>query len=815
MKDENRRKILHVLLLMIFISMTAGIIAGGSYYIQRLEHRVKIEVANGLTSVADLKVRQISEWRQEKIRDTSHFSSRYFFYRTLKSWLEKGEDERGKKELLLSLALTAEYYDFESICFLDMTGRKRLCAGKSEDVSVTGNLKSLTRDALTRGTVAFGDFYRCPICGKVHIDVAAPVIDGGGKPLGALIFRIDPDKYLYPLIESWPAPSKTAETLLVRRDGDDVVFLNRLRNSNAAALALRFPVTEERVAAVKAVLGKQGVVDSYDYRNRKVIACLKKIPDSPWYLVAKVDYDEAFGPFQQQLRGLLFMMILLIILSGFVIYVIFAVMEKKIYERLLKAEAEKLLVSKRFEYLMKQAGDGILLIDEEGNIKEFNEKALKTYGYHPEELLSFRLGKLAAEPQSDEAGNISNQEELVYEALHRKKDGSKFPVEISQKMLEIEGKKFTQAIIRDITERKLAEEAVRKSEEHYRSLFDNMSEGFALCEIITDADGKPIDFSYIEVNQAFGRQSGLSPGRIVGKRAREVLPELEESWISTYGAVALTGEPAHFEGFVAEIGRWFNVHCFSPGKGYFAALFIDITARKEMEEHLVRKNGELEDFARKVGHELKNNLVVISRLLEMSKDNIELLKKRSPYIIESANKLMSFVDRSLELAKAGRVISQKKEMNLEPLVSGIFERLKPPGVDAELSVRDLPAPVFGDVAGLEEVFSNLISNSVKYRDREKEKLEITIAQRHFDSQEEIVYRDNGQGVEEGILGHIFEMAYTSTPREGYGFGLPIVQKIIEAHGGHIRAESGGKGKGMTFIITLPYERTAKSGGANE
>ena len=154
---------------------------------------------------------------------------------------------------------------------------------------------------------------------------------------------------------------------------------------------------------------------------------------------------------------------------------------------------------------------------------------------------------------------------------------------------------------REIAERKRSEAALKESEEKYRSLFDTMSEGFALHEIILDATGKPTDYRFLEVNEAFGRMTGLTPAVVKGKTVREVIPAIEESWIETYGKVALTGESTQFENYSAPLSRWYQVRAYSPRKGQFATVFSDITARREMEEALRQSQRDL-NRAQAVAH---------------------------------------------------------------------------------------------------------------------------------------------------------------------------------------------------------------------
>jgi len=136
----------------------------------------------------------------------------------------------------------------------------------------------------------------------------------------------------------------------------------------------------------------------------------------------------------------------------------------------------------------------------------------------------------------------------------------------------------------DITNRKLAEEARREIEQNYQQLFENISQGFALHEVIIDDSGKAVDYRFISVNPAFENLLNIKSENIVGKTVMEVFPDTEQYWIDTYGKVALTGEPLHFENLSREAGKYFEVWAFSPKKMQFASVFSDITERKRSEQ---------------------------------------------------------------------------------------------------------------------------------------------------------------------------------------------------------------------------------------
>src|SRR5580692_2296809 len=140
-----------------------------------------------------------------------------------------------------------------------------------------------------------------------------------------------------------------------------------------------------------------------------------------------------------------------------------------------------------------------------------------------------------------------------------------------------------------------AQDAIAESESRYRSLFENMLEGYAYCEMLFDDRGRPTDFAYLAVNGAFGTLTGLR--NVVGKKFTEVIPRGKDSQpelLERYGRVVLTGKPERFEIEIRALGMWFSISAYGAGKGCFVAVFDNITERKQAEEALLFKTALLE-----------------------------------------------------------------------------------------------------------------------------------------------------------------------------------------------------------------------------
>jgi len=597
------RKPVPFAILGLFMVLSLGIVSIGFINYNKFSDQYRSQMEQHLVSIAELKVDEIAGWRRERLGDGARLSGNTMFISLVRRFFGDPLNDAARWQIDNWLTTMRSAYQYDSIYLLDAGGAVRLIV-KGGAFSIEGHVPKYFKDARASTGVILSDFHREAEDTPLHLSVIAPLTDipGKGAPFGFVIMVIDPGKYLYPMITRWPVPSRTAETLLVRRDSDDVLFLNELRFKKNAALDLRIPLAKTETPAVMAVLGREGVVDGIDYRGVPVIAALKSIPDSPWHLVARVDAQEVYATIRERFWFMVVVMIGLITGAGAGTWLLWRRQsERDLYDRIAAADALRESEEKFSRVFMVSPYAITITRPADGKFIDVNEAFVEITGYSRQEAMDdssigFNLwlnaGERNAVMRELMEGKIISGREFNF----RKKNGEVMTGLYSAGVLSLKKERVILSSINDITDRSRAEARLRASEKRFRSLFENMLNGFAYCKMLYD-NGVPSDFIYLDVNASFERLTGLND--VVGKKVSDLIPGIRKDnpeLFEIYARVAATGISESFESYVGGLDMWFFVSVYSPEREYFVAVFDVITERKRAEQAL----RESEEFTRTV-----------------------------------------------------------------------------------------------------------------------------------------------------------------------------------------------------------------------
>ena len=301
---------------MIFVLTAAGMVVGGiaSYRWQVAE--VRNAAYQGIAAIAELKVQELVRWRGERLEDARQLARERHFSDQVARWMRGGvglgEVERAQLVGILDRERAA--LGCVEVALLDPAGRVLLTSAPVV-TPLSAEEAAELRLVIERGEALLGELHRAGR-GQIQIAALAPLADASGRPFAVVQERYAATDYLFPLIQRWPTASLSAETLLVRRDGDDVLYLNELRHRQHTALLIRHPAASPELPAAQAIRGVRGMVEGRDYRGIPVIADLRQVAGSSWFMIAKVDTDEVLSELRFRAGITVGFVVLSILLAG-------------------------------------------------------------------------------------------------------------------------------------------------------------------------------------------------------------------------------------------------------------------------------------------------------------------------------------------------------------------------------------------------------------------------------------------------------------------------------------------------------------------
>jgi signal transduction histidine kinase len=378
----------------------------------------------------------------------------------------------------------------------------------------------------------------------------------------------------------------------------------------------------------------------------------------------------------------------------------------------------------------------------------------------------------------------------------------------------------------EITERKRSEELARNAEEKFRTLFYAMTEMVILNEIVYDADGNAVDYRILDCNRDAVSVSGIPTDQMIGRLASELYGSSPPDHLAEFAAVARSGVPYVYSDYYQQTDRYFTVSAVSPKKGSFATITTDVTAITRMKNAMIEKNRELENYLYVASHDLRSPLVNIqgfsARLKKQTEDIREVFGSVSPeteqilsegipktldFIFTNVAKMDRLINGLLLISRTGRIAMAVRKQNMNKLVRAVVDSFayQIEQQHAVVTIGDL-ADCYGDENLLNQLFSNIVSNALKYGDPSRPLIVVIGSRVKF---ARVVYSvsDNGIGISKNHRAKIWDVFYRvdwNGPVSGDGIGLSVVKRVIDKHHGKIWLESE-EGRGSTFFIELPSE----------
>ncbi len=390
--------------LTIFITASACIIILGYYIYQNQKKDISNAAKQQLTAIAELKVWEINNWRSERIGDSSVIFKNNAFASDVMNYFNNPSSLEAKKNVLSLLLAIQKSYNYKNILLLDKNKNVQL-ALNYRDKDFGESHSSVINEAVGKNDIVISNFHLNNKTGDIHLSIVIPITmvqKSGSRHLGTVIIMIDPRMRLFPTIRLWPVPSETGESLLVHRDGDDVVYLNALRHIKNVPLMMKRPLTESSLPAAMAVLGAKGAVYGTDYRKKNVLAAIKAVPDSNWFLIVKVDTDEIYAPLAARFWAIVIFVILTILILGVMVAYIWRYQQAKYYRE--KYELEDKRASLYARSLIEASLDPLVTISPDGKIMDVNASTELITGRSRQELIGSNFSNYFTKPTEAEKG---------------------------------------------------------------------------------------------------------------------------------------------------------------------------------------------------------------------------------------------------------------------------------------------------------------------------------------------------------------------------------------------------------------------------
>jgi PAS domain S-box-containing protein/diguanylate cyclase (GGDEF)-like protein len=499
--------------LLVFMLFSAALIATGVFLFHAQRAQIRGNAEAQLRAVGELRIEQISNWLSAARANARHFGRVSPHVKEFDAWLKAGGTDRELAERIISgQSQVGAFYGHANLTLFDRQGTPRISA--KADPHMDEHRAEALR-AMADGGTLLVDFHQHGVVGAPMLGIFAPMVvteADGERTIGALFFSLPARQTLFASLSRWPTPSDSGETVLGRSEGDAFRILFASRQPEVVMKNILVPKGNPARIGDRVIKGESGIVrNAVDYHARPVLAYANRIPDTPWFLIAKLDQREVDAPIDSLARGAALVVALLLLTAGLATWLWWRAQINRQRAQLLGKELERRVLARHLDYLSRYANDAFLLLDMHGRLLDCNDRVSEMYGYTGDELIGQSINLLRAPDHRDRVDAIFEpllkDGQAIYETVHQDKHGRRFPVESSARLIDEEGLQRIHVSVRDISERKQAEQALREREARYRAVIETSADGFWMI----DLDGR-----LLEVNDAYCRMSGYSREELLG-----------------------------------------------------------------------------------------------------------------------------------------------------------------------------------------------------------------------------------------------------------------------------------------------------------
>lgn len=584
--------------------MLALIVPALAYGVLRIEGpRIREEALANLAAIGRLKTEQIEVWLNERHGDAAMLMASEGFVDDAQSWLDRRDSVANERisRRLAALRRTHAYRDVE------------LLDPRKPAPAMSASRKDLLAAAIASGRAQTSDLYRDP-SGAIWLEFLAPLIKptpSGRKVVGVVALRTLSSAYMFRLIQSWPTASPSAETLLVRREGDSVLFLNELRHRQGTSLSLRLPLgTQDLPAAIAIRDGRIQTLEGHDYRGTPVLAAVRPVRGTPWSLIAKVDRDEVLHPLYQLVAwvGTVAGCAMLAIL-----FMLRRLWRQQQQSHRLELKARTVEKEQLLQLFYQLPFMGMAIVDPTSrHWLQVNDRMCEILGYSREELLTTRSCDQLTHPDDLARESVLLQQMLTgeiddyqMEKRFQRKDDDFVDVEVSVKCVRHDDArvKYIVKTVGDITDRKRLE-AAKSAQQRSANLLNAIASASTDVIFAKDRAG-----NYLFYNHEAARGVSREAEAVIGHDDTLLYPPAVAEYIMAVDReVIATNDPVTYEEVLTTCD---GMRTFLTTKGPLRdvdgnaiglyGISRDITERKKAERVLREREEDL-NRAQIVGH---------------------------------------------------------------------------------------------------------------------------------------------------------------------------------------------------------------------